>query len=78
MHTLSLYAQAGLSAAGQAHVRNQLEVWERTQNGQNLQPFTQHIHEDRLLLYQLLAGQVEDVIPKLNLDWRRALGLYFW
>ena len=74
----SLFTQAGLSATGQAHIRNQLEVWQNPQNGWDSQPFIQHINEDRLLIYQLLAGHVEDVIPRLHLDWRRALGLYFW
>ena len=78
MHTLLCFTQAGLSATGQEHIRNQLEVWQQSQNGWDTKPFIQHISEDRLLIYQLLAGHVEEVIPKLDLDWRRALGLFFW
>lgn len=78
MPALLCFIQAGLSAAGQAHIRSQLEVWQQPQSGWDTQPFIQHISEDRLLIYQLLAGHVEEVIPKLDLDWRRALGLYFW
>ena len=34
--------------------------------------------QELVLIYRLLAGEVEDVIPDLELDWRRALGLFFW
>ena len=68
--------QAGSSAAGQAYIRSQLEVWQQSQ--WDSEAFGQHIHKERLLIYQLLAGHVEEVIPSLDLDWRRALGLFFW
>lgn len=68
--------QAGTSVAGQAYIRSQLEVWQQSQ--WDSEALEQHIHKERLLIYQLLAGHVEDVIPSLDLDWRRALGLFFW
>ena len=68
--------QAGSSAAGQAYIRRQLAVWQQSQ--WDSEAFEQHIHKERLLIYQMLAGHVEDVIPSLDLEWRRALGLFFW
>ena len=37
-----------------------------------------HIDRERLNVYQLLAGHVDAVIPVMDLDWRRALGLHLW
>ncbi len=37
-----------------------------------------HIDAERMLLYHLLAGEVDSVVPALQLDWRRALGLQLW
>ena len=32
----------------------------------------------RMLVYELLAGHVNHVIPQMQLDWRRALALHLW
>lgn len=37
-----------------------------------------YIHPHRLLVWRLLAGQLDEVIPALQLDWRRAFALHLW
>jgi hypothetical protein len=32
----------------------------------------------RMLVYELLAGHVNHVVPQMQLDWRRALALQLW
>ena len=68
--------QAGVSSRAQQLVKKQLDKWQE-QSWED-EAYSQHIDEDRLLIYQLLAGQVHAITPRLNLDWRRALGLHFW
>lgn len=52
-------------------MRAQLGVWREA-------GFTAHMDPERLRVYQLLAGEVAEVTPALNLDWRRALALHLW
>lgn len=63
--------QGGGSSRAQPCILQQLRVWEE-------QEFDEHIEPECKLVYQLLAGQVQEVIPTLDLDWRRAFGLHFW
>ena len=49
----------------------QLGLWEQ----QGMLPF---MDAERLLVYRLLAGEVDEVTPQLHLDWQRALGLRLW
>ena len=42
------------------------------------QRFLDHINPDTVLVYRLVAGQLDDVIPELDLDWRRAFNLHLW
>ncbi|GAX81271.1 hypothetical protein CEUSTIGMA_g8703.t1 [Chlamydomonas eustigma] len=51
--------------------REQLAVWQAND-------MLGHIQKDRLLIYKLLAGQVEEVRDRLALDWRRLLALLLW
>lgn len=37
-----------------------------------------HIDQERLRVYQLLAGHIDAIVPHMDLDWRRAFGLHFW
>lgn len=68
--------QAGTSTSGRQLIEQQLDTWQsETWEGET---YAHHIDQDRLLIYQILAGQVQQVIPQLDLDWRRALGLHFW
>ena len=32
----------------------------------------------RMLVYELLAGHVNHVVPQMQLDWRRGLALQLW
>jgi hypothetical protein len=63
--------QAAAKAVARAGVGSQIDNYQEAS-------FLPHIDQERLLLYQLLAGQVDDVTPALNLDWRRAFGLHYW
>ena len=65
-----------MSADGQAYVRQQLQVWQ--QYDLDTEAYIQHIPEERVLIYQMLAGQVQQVILSLDLGWRRAMGVFFW
>ncbi len=68
--------QAGVSSSARQLIEQQLDTWQsETWEGE---AYANHIDPNRLLIYQLLAGQLQQVIPRLNLDWRRALGLHFW
>ena len=42
------------------------------------QRFLDDIHPDTVLVYRLVAGQLDDVIPELELDWCRAFTLHLW
>jgi nuclear pore complex protein Nup98-Nup96 len=67
----SLLATAGSSSAAREQLASQLNVWRDA-------GFEPHLNHSRRQVYQLLAGQVDTVIPALNLDWRRALGCHIW
>ncbi len=69
----TLVAQAG-SGSRDAAARDasaQLAVWAAND-------MLRGIEADRLLVYRLLAGQVDEVRDRLELDWRRYLGLLLW
>ena len=75
-YQLALCFQAGASTSGRQLIAQQLNTWQsETWEGET---YAHHIDQDRLLIYRILAGQVQQVIPQLDLDWRRALGLHFW
>lgn len=63
--------QAGVGRRPSNGAATQLALWEQ----QGMLP---HIEASRLMVYRLLAGEVDDVTPHLNLDWQRALGLRLW
>jgi nuclear pore complex protein Nup98-Nup96 len=67
----TLLAGAGASAAARGQVAAQLGVWREAGMEALVDPGLARV-------YQLLAGRVDDVIPTLNLDWRRALGAHLW
>ncbi|PRW58789.1 nuclear pore complex NUP98A isoform X1 isoform B [Chlorella sorokiniana] len=67
----SLLAQAGTKSVGAAELAEQLRVWEES-------GCEQHIAAGLRRVYQLLAGHVDDVVPAMQLDWRRALGVHLW
>lgn len=69
----TLIAKAGSSSEGQLKLNAQLNVW--TETG-----FDSTFDSAVWTVYELLAGRIDDVIPALplELDWKRALGLYIW
>lgn len=67
----TLISSAGQHAQAQAELARQLSVWTTSD-------MTPHIDSDRLLVYKLLAGQVLEANARLQLDWRRFLGLMVW
>lgn len=64
-------AQAAAKGEAREAVGRQLQTWQEAD-------FVTHIDRERLNVYQLLAGHVDAVVPDMNLDWRRALGLHLW
>ncbi|KAL4426686.1 hypothetical protein ABPG77_004742 [Micractinium sp. CCAP 211/92] len=67
----TLLAQSGAKAVGAAELAEQLRVWEES-------GCERHINAALRRVYQLLAGQVDQVTPDMQLDWRRALGVHLW
>lgn len=63
--------QAAAKGEARAGLGSQIERWREA-------GFLAHIDDERLRLYQLLAGQVDDVTPAMDLDWRRTVGMHLW
>jgi hypothetical protein len=68
-----LIAGAGASAAASARLRAQLAAWDEAGAADSTA-----FDADRRRVFQLLAGDVDAVVPSLDLDWRRALGCHLW
>ena len=66
-----LSTQAGTQPSSKQELATQLRVWSSAQ-------LDRHISPERALVYQLLAGQVEEVQAALRVDWRRYLGMILW
>lgn len=64
-------SQAAAKGDARAAVGRQLQTWLDAQ-------FLMHIDQERLRVYQLLAGHIDAIVPHMDLDWRRAFGLHFW
>lgn len=67
----TLVATAGATTAAREQVAAQLAVWKDA-------GFDAYVDPQRRQIYQLLAGQIDAVVPSMQLDWRRALGCYLW
>ncbi|KAM0836317.1 hypothetical protein ACQ4PT_062403 [Festuca glaucescens] len=67
-----LLSQAGGSMLNRSDVAQQLDMWKI--NGLDFN----YIEEDRLKIYELLAGNVQGALLDLRLDWKRYLGLIMW
>ncbi|KAK2378290.1 Nucleoporin autopeptidase [Trifolium repens] len=67
-----LLSQAGGSTLNRSDVAKQLDVWRNKGLDFNF------IEEDRLRLYELLAGNIHDALHDIQIDWRRFLGLLMW
>ncbi|XP_061345177.1 nuclear pore complex protein NUP96 isoform X2 [Gastrolobium bilobum] len=67
-----LLSQAGGSTVNRSDIARQLDVW------RNKGLDFSFIEEDRLRLYELLAGNIHDALHDVKIDWRRFLGLLMW
>ncbi|RCV23380.1 hypothetical protein SETIT_5G001700v2 [Setaria italica] len=67
-----LLSQAGGSMSNRSDLSQQLDLWKR--NGLDFD----YIEEDRLKVYELLAGNIEAALLDSAIDWKRYLGLIMW
>lgn len=67
-----LLSQAGGSMLNRSDVAQQLDMWKI--NGLDFS----YIEEDRLKIYELLAGNVQGALLDSPIDWKRYLGLIMW
>lgn len=67
-----LLSQAGGSMLNRYDLAQQLDLWKM--NGLDFD----YIEEDRLKLYELLAGNIQAALLDSPIDWKRYLGLIMW
>ncbi|KAG6513568.1 hypothetical protein ZIOFF_023900 [Zingiber officinale] len=67
-----LLSQAGGSVVSRSDMAQQLDIWRM--NGMDFK----FIENDRLKLYELLAGNIQDAFQVSSIDWKRFLGLIMW
>lgn len=67
-----LLSQAGGSMVSRSDMAQQLDIWRM--NGMDFK----FIENDRLKLYELLAGNIQDAFQVSSIDWKRFLGLIMW
>ncbi|KAL1347456.1 hypothetical protein HN51_023539 [Arachis hypogaea] len=67
-----LLSQAGGSTVNRSDISKQLDIWRK--KGLDFS----FIENDRVRLYELLAGNIHDALHEVDIDWRRFLGLLMW
>ncbi|XP_072991843.1 nuclear pore complex protein NUP96 [Typha latifolia] len=67
-----LLSQAGGSTINRSDMAQQLDLWRI--NGLNLN----FIENERLKLYEMLAGNIQGALQDSSIDWKRYLGLLMW
>ncbi len=67
----AMHAQATARSNAREEVAKQLALWQDA-------GFGSHMDAGRMLIYELLAGHVNRVVPQMQLDWRRAFALHLW
>uniref|UniRef100_A0A7N0ZRH1 Peptidase S59 domain-containing protein n=1 Tax=Kalanchoe fedtschenkoi TaxID=63787 RepID=A0A7N0ZRH1_KALFE len=67
-----LLSQAGASMSNRIYVSEQIILWRK--NGLDFSL----IENDRMRLYELLAGNVHGALGDKKVDWKRFLGLLMW
>ncbi|THU66371.1 hypothetical protein C4D60_Mb05t13440 [Musa balbisiana] len=67
-----LLSQAGGSMVNRSDMAQQLDLWRM--NGMDFK----FIENDRLKLYELLAGNIQGAFQVSSVDWKRYLGLVMW
>ncbi|CAL4920998.1 unnamed protein product [Urochloa decumbens] len=68
----NLLSQAGGSMSNRSDLSQQLDLWKT--NGLDFN----YIEEDRLKVYELLAGNIQAAFLASAIDWKRYLGLIMW
>ncbi|CAN6313894.1 unnamed protein product [Urochloa humidicola] len=68
----NLLSQAGGSMSNRSDLSQQLDLWKM--NGLDFN----YIEEDRLKVYELLAGNIHAAFLASAIDWKRYLGLIMW
>ena len=63
--------QAGKRKPSSLDLEAQLQVWEDA-------AMMPHIDPVRLHMYEVLGGQLQSVLPSLQLPWRLAFGMHLW
>lgn len=71
VHLATLLAQAGARSKLAADLHYQLELWEDHGN-------LAHFDPERVRLYRLLAGCVEESLHGMEVGWRTCVGLHLW
>lgn len=67
-----LLSQAGGSTLNRTDIDRQLNLWKT--NGLDFN----FIENDRIRLFELLAGNIHRALGDMNIDWKRFLGLLMW
>ncbi|CAA0816435.1 Nuclear pore complex protein NUP96 [Striga hermonthica] len=67
-----LLSQSGGSTANRVDIAHQLDLWRK--NGLDFS----FIEEDRVRLFELLAGNIHEALHSVKIDWKRFLGLLMW
>lgn len=67
-----LLSQAGGSTENRSDISHQLDLWRK--NGMDFN----FIEEDRVRLFELLAGNIHEALHGIKIDWKRFLGLLLW
>lgn len=67
-----LLSQAGGSMVSRSDIARQLDLWRL--NGMDFN----FIEQDRIRLYELLAGHIHGSLQDVKIDWKRFLGLLMW
>lgn len=71
VHLATLLAQAGARSRLAADLPYQLELWEDHGN-------LAYFDTERLRVYRLLAGHVQESLNGIQVSWRTCLGLHLW
>lgn len=67
-----LLSQAGGSTVNRTDIDRQLKLWKT--NGLDFR----FIEQDRIRLFELLAGNIDGALGDMHIDWKRFLGLLMW
>lgn len=67
----TLLATAGSSTEAMGSIIEQLRVWKE-------EGYVEHIDQEMMEIYELLAGNVDSAMYLVAEDWKRSLGMHLW